>query len=122
MSYDYFIEYKQGKFNQVVDGLSRKGETTIICILTPPSPNWWDSVVELHDTNIEIKNLKVKSEKGELGEHWSIKKGVFFYKNRIYLTEDSDFVQLFCNNTMTLSMNVFTRLCCASRNASIGET
>ena len=45
MEYDFTIEYKQGKYNQVADGLSRKGEEAIICILTLPSPSWWDSVV-----------------------------------------------------------------------------
>ena len=66
MGYDFVIEYRQGKYNQEADGLSRKGKVPIICILTLPIPNWLDSVVELHDTNTEIKSLKAKVEKGEL--------------------------------------------------------
>ena len=61
----------------MADRLSRKGETSLICMLTLPSPSWWDFVVDLHD---EIKNMKLKAEKGELGsigpskrEHFSTK-------------------------------------------------
>ena len=68
MAYDFVIEYKQGKFNQVADELSRKGEEGMICVLTFPQPSWWDSIVELHETDDWIKELKEKLEKGELGE------------------------------------------------------
>ena len=49
-------------------------------------------MVELHGTHVQIKALKLKAEKGELGGQWSIQRGVLFFKNRIYLLEDSDFV------------------------------
>ena len=78
MGYDFVIEYKQGKYIQVTNGFSRKREETIIYIMTLPSPNWWDSIMELHETNNEIKNLKEKAEKGELVEQWSVKIGVLF--------------------------------------------
>ena len=55
-----------------------KGEETIICIMTLPSLNWWDSVVELHETNNGINSLKEKAEKGELGAQWSVKSRVLF--------------------------------------------
>ena len=81
IGYDFVIEYNQGKYNQMADGLCRKEEAAIICVLTLPNPNCWDSIMESHDINTEIKSLKEKAEKGELGEQWSFKKGVLFYKN-----------------------------------------
>ena len=76
----------------MADKKSRKGEEVVICILTLPNPNWWDSIVDLHETNTEIKSLKEKTERGELGEQWYVKRRVFFYKDRVYLPKDSDFV------------------------------
>ena len=32
--------------------------------------------------------------KEELGDKWTIKKGVLFYKDRVYLPEDSDFIPI----------------------------
>ena len=64
----------------------------MLCVLTLPNPNWWDSVVELHESNEEIKDLEKKVEKGGMREQWLVKKGVLFYKDRVYLPEDSDFV------------------------------
>ena len=67
MGYDFSIEYKQGKYIQVADGLSRKGEMSFIYMLTLPSPSWWDMVVELHDAHAVIMGLKLEAEKEELG-------------------------------------------------------
>lgn len=94
MGYNFLIEYKQGKHNLAADGLSRRGETARVCALTFPSPTWWESVVELNDTNEEINNVKVMVEGGKLNTPWSIKKGVLFYKDRVYIPEDSDFVPI----------------------------
>ena len=50
-------------------------------MLTLPSPSWWSVVEELHETYEEIKALKQKVEKEELGGQWSILRGVLFFKN-----------------------------------------
>ena len=92
MGYDFVTEYKQGKFNQVADGLSRKNEEVVICALMLPQPSWWDSITELHETDVVIKCLKEKVEKGELGQQWAVKRGVLFFKGRIYLPEDFDYI------------------------------
>ena len=94
MGYDFVIEYKQGKFNRVANRLSRKGEEALICIMTLPNPDWWDSMVELHEKDVKIKDLKEKAEKGEVGKQWTVKRGVLFYKDRVYFPEDSDFVPI----------------------------
>ena len=46
--------------------MSRKCEVPLISMITLPNSSWWDVVVELHDTYVEIKALKIKAEKGEL--------------------------------------------------------
>ena len=51
----------------MADGLSRKGEMPLIYMLTLPGPNWWSVVEELHETHEEIKTVKQRVEKGELG-------------------------------------------------------
>ena len=61
-------------------------------MLSLPSPSWWDVVVELHGTHTNIISLKSRAETRELGESWSIQKGVLFFKNRVYLPEESDFI------------------------------
>ena len=94
MGYNFVIEYKQGKFNRVANGLFSKGKEVVICIMTLPNLDWWDSVVELHETNVKIKDLKEKAEKGEVGKQWTVKRGVLFYKDRVYFPENSDFVQI----------------------------
>ena len=93
MGYDFIIKYKQGKFNQVADGLSRKGEEVVLCVLKLPVPGWWNPVVEQHETNKEIQSLKEQIMKEELGDKWTIKKGVLLYKDLVYLPEDSDLFQ-----------------------------
>ena len=72
--------------------MSRKREVPLISMITLPRSSWWDVVVELHDIHVEIRALKLKADKRELGKQWSIKRGVLFIKNRIYLSEDLDFV------------------------------
>ena len=67
MGYDFIIEYKQGKYNQVADGLSRNREEVVIYFLTLPNLNWWDSMVQLHDINMEVKNLKEKNRERRVG-------------------------------------------------------
>ena len=86
------MEYKQAKFNQVADGLSRKGEEAMICLLTLPQPSWWDSITELHEMDVVIKGLKERVENGELGEQWVVKRGVLFLKDRVYLPEDYNYI------------------------------
>ena len=94
MGYDFVIKYKLGKFNWVADGLSRKGGEAVICMMSLPNLDWCDSVVELHKIDVKVKDLKEKVEKGKVGKQWMIKKGVLFYKDRLYLLEDSDFVPI----------------------------
>ena len=79
MGDNFVIEYKQGNFNQGADGPSRKGEEATVCALTLPQPSRWDSITKLHETDVMIKGLKERVEKGELGEQWVVKRGVFFF-------------------------------------------
>ena len=51
-----------------------------------------DSITKLHETDVGNKCLKEKVEKGELGEQWAIKRGVLFFKDRVYLSEDSNYI------------------------------
>ena len=76
----------------MADGLSKKGEMPLIYMLTLPSPSWWSVVEELHETHEEIKTLKQRVEKGELGGQWTIQRGMLFFINRVYLPKYSDFV------------------------------
>ena len=50
--------------------------------------------MELHETDLEISDLKKKLETGELGQQWAIKKGVLSFKDHVYLSEDSDFIPI----------------------------
>ena len=52
----------------MVDGLSRMDEEAVLCIMIFPNPNWWELVVELHETNTEIAGLKKKVEAVEVGK------------------------------------------------------
>ena len=83
MGYDFIIEYKQGKFNQVANGLSRKGEEVVICALTLLHPNWWDLIVELHETNMEIKSKRKGGKWGIRGAMIREEEGSFFQRSSI---------------------------------------
>ena len=43
---------------------------------------------------MEIKSLKERAVNREMGEQWTIKRGVLFYKDQVYLLEDSYFVPM----------------------------
>ena len=98
MEYDFIIEYKKGKFKQVADGLSRKGEEAVICILT-----------RVGRTMVSWKN------NGQLRE------GYLFIRTGYTCRRIQLLFQWFYISIMIRAMKVITRLCCASKNVFNGE-
>ncbi|KAA8548911.1 hypothetical protein F0562_000595 [Nyssa sinensis] len=96
MGFDFIIEYKKGKENVVADALSRRGEndgeTGELTALSHPIPNWVEAIKEEVTSNPTLKELVQRVEEGEALGPWKLQDGVLFYKERIYLDEDSPLV------------------------------
>ena len=92
MGYDFTIEYKIGRHNLVADGLSRRESSSSLCAISLPEPVWWDSVVELNTTHPELLQRHKAFLEGSGTNSWTVKRGVLFFKERIYMPRDSDFI------------------------------
>lgn len=99
LGYGFVIKYEPGKLNKVADALSRKfdkemaaqsqnigvvGTMSSLAISTSIS-KWFDEIRAAYEISPIISSLLKKCAANELTPNWSIRDGILFYKNRIYL-------------------------------------
>lgn len=93
MGYDFIIEYKQGRQeNLVADALSRQQEKGEIVAISQPLPRWLEPIREDVQTHPQLKRLVQLCQEGEAIGPWVYNEGVLFFKGRIYLREDSPLI------------------------------
>ncbi|GLT61287.1 hypothetical protein SLA2020_340060 [Shorea laevis] len=111
MGFDFSIEYKKGKENIVADALSRRDEKqgleeksslvhsrakeekkthgAVLVAVLGPVPNWLEVIKEEAGKDAALQELIQKVKEGEALGPWHYKGEVLFYKDRIYLPENS---------------------------------
>jgi hypothetical protein len=100
MGFDFSIEYKMGRENIVADALSRRDETVSkeeqksaeLVALSSPTPNWVEVIKEEVDNDKDLQELIQRVKDGEALGPWQHREGVLFYKDRIYLSENSSLI------------------------------
>jgi hypothetical protein len=89
MGYNFTIEYKKGLENSAVDNLSRKEHQGLAMALSSPVPNWVEPIKEEISREKELQDLVARIQQGEAIGPWSLKLGLIFFKDRIYLRAQS---------------------------------
>jgi hypothetical protein len=89
MGYNFTIEYKKGLENSAVDSLSRKEHQGLAMALSSPVPNWVEPIKEEISREKELQDLVARIQQGEAIGPWSLKLGLIFFKDRIYLRAQS---------------------------------
>jgi hypothetical protein len=108
MGFDFSIEYKKGQENIVADALSRRDEKILkekaaeadlrcpaevtLMALSNPTPNWLEVIKAEVEHNRDLQELVQKVKEGEALGPWQFKEGVLFYKDRIFLPENSTLI------------------------------
>ncbi|KAA8542515.1 hypothetical protein F0562_023667 [Nyssa sinensis] len=100
MGFDFVIEYKKGKENIVADALSRREDTKKVternkgefAAITQVIPNWVEAIKEEVKSNSNLQMLVQHIMDGEAVGPWEFKDGVIFFKERIYLAENSSLI------------------------------
>jgi hypothetical protein len=108
MGFDFSIEYKKGKENIVADALSRRDEklkdaqavqstfaateekgVAELIALSSPIPNWLEVIKDEVGKSPELQELVKKIKEEEVLGPWQYKEGLLFFKDRIFLSENS---------------------------------
>lgn len=98
MGYNFVIEYNKGRESSAADSLSRCEEGTCmehkVFALSMPLPMWIDAIREEVQNEPKLQILAKNIQAGEAIGLWSIKSGIIFYKDNIYLRATSPLTQL----------------------------
>lgn len=90
--YHYKVEYKKGKENQAADSLSRKEDVSVAAISIIQA-DWIQQLKDQLKTSEYYVQMQEKWEKGLLNhEKYTMKDGLLYYKHRLLLDPNSDFV------------------------------
>lgn len=95
MGFDFLVEYKRGTKNTVADALSRRDEKKEVPgenhAISKPLPNWVEAIKEKIQFKTSLQQLLQRVKDGEAIGPWRLQDGVLFFKENIYLEEDSAF-------------------------------
>ncbi|KAH9680855.1 hypothetical protein KPL71_026714 [Citrus sinensis] len=92
MGYDFSIEYKKGKSNAAADALSRRDVQGEINSISCPLPQWLEAVREENQSHPELQQIHENLQQGEAVGPWESRDGILFFKERIYLPENSPLI------------------------------
>lgn len=92
LGYDYEIEYKRGKENSVVDALSRIEGPKSLMAISHSVPYWLEPIQKEIQLDHELQAPVVRIQEGEAVGPWKYKKGMIFFKERIYLLSTSSLI------------------------------
>lgn len=123
MGFDFIIEYKKGKENIVADFLSRREQTWEandvesggrLAAITQPVPNWVEAIKQEIESSVVLQELFQRIKDAEAIGPWKLMDGVIFFKEQIYLEENSslikDILEQFHNSTHEGYHKTFQRI------------
>jgi hypothetical protein len=88
--YDFTVEYKQGKFNIIIDALSRRDEDLLgVHSLSSPSFVLYDQLREEMFLLPQASQLRHQNDEGSAPPGWSEKDGLLMFQGHIFLPDDS---------------------------------
>lgn len=96
LGYDFLEEYKQGKDKKVADALSRcleekeMNEITLTMVYVH-TLELLEELKLLYLLNPTLQALLKRWKEGTLGPHYSLRKGLLYYKHRLYVAQDKPF-------------------------------
>ncbi|XP_042958052.1 uncharacterized protein LOC122293563 [Carya illinoinensis] len=94
IGYDFTIDYKRGKENQVADALSRKSEeqTATLALITFPTSLWIEELKQSYQLCSPIREIYEKLQHGSEGpKHFTLQQGLLLRKGKIVVVSDSAF-------------------------------
>lgn len=94
MGFDFIVQYKSGRENGVADALSRKDEKTKaeLQAISQPVPEWIHAIKKEIQASPKLQGLVEKVKDGETVGPWKYQDGILFFKNRIYLADNSPLI------------------------------
>ncbi|KAL9443804.1 hypothetical protein AB3S75_017059 [Citrus x aurantiifolia] len=118
MGFDFIVEYKRRKDNIVADALSRTDKKEEVSRenhdISKLLPNWVEAVKEEIQSKISLRELLQRVKNGEVIGPWKLQDGVLFFKEKMYLEEDStlilDIIEQFHNSTHEGFLKTFHRI------------
>ena len=123
MGFDFIIKYKKGKENVMADFLSRREETREsndeksggrLAAITQTVPNLVEAIKQEIESSVALQDLFQRIKDGEAIGPWKIMDRVIFFKEKIYLEENSslikDILEQFHNSTHEGYHKTFQRI------------
>ncbi|KAL9427055.1 hypothetical protein AB3S75_033777 [Citrus x aurantiifolia] len=110
MRLDFIIEYKKGKENVMGDFLLRREEIGEaideesggrLTAITQHVPNWVEAIKQEIESSVALQELFQCIKDGEAIGPWKIMDGVIFFKEKIYLKENSSSFFFYLNHEVS---------------------
>ncbi|KAF5462657.1 hypothetical protein F2P56_018645 [Juglans regia] len=99
LGYDMLVEYKKGLENKAADALSRRSEgeeqrvEATLAVIALPTLEWMEEIKKGYREDPKVLELMERFQKGELPQKYSVREGLFFYKQRLVVADDAAFKQ-----------------------------
>ena len=95
LGYDFFIVYKPGSSNKVVDALSHKDEGVECSSIGGPHWRQWDSLRQQLENDEFLVKIKTEiAAEPELHKNFEVQSGLLFYKGRLVIPRKSEIIPL----------------------------
>lgn len=94
MGFDFSIEYKKGIENLAADALSRIHEEAAFQAISCPIPSWLEPIKQSVKEELALQQVVHQIDEGTLSSNWTYKEGIIYFKNRIYLLNPSELIDI----------------------------
>lgn len=89
------MEYRRGKENLVANGLSKKmedldGTLLMVTLVSIPQLQLLQELKQKLEDDHVVQELLLEWERNELNQKYTVKEGVLYYKQRVYVANNAD--------------------------------